>query len=185
MNPHEHLSLMAGYNARMNAQVFAAAQRLAPAQFTEDRGAFFGSLQGTLNHLVVADLVWLRRFHEGFAHFHTLQELDAFPRPQALAEILYPELNALWAARQGLDGIVSRWIAQDLSPSDLEHDLVYASMKGIRSARNLGEVTLHLFNHQTHHRGQASTLLYQMGEDVGITDFLVDIPDRIAEPRYS
>lgn len=61
--------------------------------------------------------------------------------------------------------------------SDFEEDFLYRNTQGLEFQNNFGEVVAHLFNHQTHHRGQVSTLLNQLGKDIGITGFLVDIPD--------
>ena len=61
--------------------------------------------------------------------------------------------------------------------SDFEEDFLYRNTQGLEFQNNFGEVVAHLFNHQTHHRGQVSTLLNQLGKDIGITDFIVDIPD--------
>ena len=60
--------------------------------------------------------------------------------------------------------------------SDFEEDFLYGNTKGLEFNKNFGEVVAHLFNHQTHHRGQVSTLLNQLGKDIGVTDFFVDIP---------
>ena len=180
MSLHDHIQLMTAYNARLNRQVYAAAARLPVPRFSENLGAFFGSLQGTLNHIVVADLIWLRRFHAGFPQFSSLEALAAFPAPRALDQIVHAALDELWTARQRLDALLSHWARHELSAAELAQDLRYTNMKGVASSRNFAEVILHLLNHQTHHRGQATTLLYQQGQDVGITDFLVDIPDHEA-----
>src|SRR5690554_1896142 len=100
MSMLDHVRLMIAYNRRLNGQVYDAAAGLEPARLREDRGAFFGSMLGTLNHLMVADLVWLGRFRAGFPHFAALRALDEFPRPQRLDEILYEDFAALRAARE-------------------------------------------------------------------------------------
>lgn len=178
----EHVRLMIGYNRRMNGQIYDIAAALPTQQLREDRGAFFGSVLGTLNHLLVADLIWLNRFRAAFPHFTTLAALDGFPRPQRLEQILHEEFSELRAAREAVDALLAEWVERDLRAEDLAAELDYVNMKGVRSTRNFGEVLMHLFNHQTHHRGQLSTLLFQLGRDVGVTDFLLDIPDRLA-PR--
>lgn len=74
-----------------------------------------------------------------------------------------------------LDGIIKGWAAS-VTQADLDHVLQYASMKGVVSRKRFGDLLLHFFNHQTHHRGQATTLLTQAGQDVGTTDLLLLIP---------
>lgn len=73
--------------------------------------------------------------------------------------------------------MINAWAAA-LTDEDLARELHYASMKGIEANKRLGDVIMHFFNHQTHHRGQATTLLLQAGEDVGITDLLALIPNQ-------
>lgn len=171
-----HLRLLASYNAWMNAKVYDAAVKLPAQDLAADRGAFFGSIIGTLNHLVVADTIWLKRFSMHPAQHPALEPLRKTAMPVALNQILFAELPALRAHRDGLDTIISNWIT-GLTDADLQHVLHYSNMKGVPAQKPLGTLLIHFFNHQTHHRGQATTLLFQAGEDVGITDLLALIPD--------
>lgn len=171
-----HCRLMAGYNRRMNRQMLEAAAGLDDTALAADRGAFFGSLMGTFNHLLVADLLWSARFahhSERYAHLRSLAEL---PRPQALDDILYSRFAALASARRLVDDALIAWTAEELTEADLGRPLAYHNRLGEPATRPFGELLMHFFNHQTHHRGQLSTLLNQQGLDVGVTDFLIDIP---------
>jgi len=172
----QHVRLLANYNARFNNQVFDAAAKLDLNEFQADRGAFFKSVCGTLNHILVGDILWFTRFYKSFKPYSTLAPVFDLPVPQSLDHIPYPELPALHEARQIMDGMISRWAHEELTEQDLEQDLTYANTKGAVSTRNFGETLMHVFNHHTHHRGQASTLLFQFCHDVGVTDFLVDVP---------
>ena len=171
-----HIRLLTNYNTRFNRQVLDAAANLTEAQFLEDRGAFFKSVCGTLNHILVGDILWFTRFYNNFRPFPALAPVLEFPQPKGLDHVLYGNLDELRQAREKLDAMISRWAFEDLSEADLRQDLTYANTKGVVSSRNFFEVIMHVFNHHTHHRGQASTLLLQLGQDVGVTDFLVDIP---------
>jgi uncharacterized damage-inducible protein DinB len=171
-----HIVLLAQYNAWMNAKVLEAAARLPAEALTADRGAFFHSILGTLNHLMVGDLLWLRRFRTHPAGYTTLDPVMDLPVPARLDEELYPDLPSLAADRQVIDTALSRWAAC-VRPCDLNHVLPYTSSAGKTCARRFGDLIVHFFNHQTHHRGQASTLLTQAGQDVGVTDLVVLIPD--------
>ncbi|NBF12664.1 DinB family protein [Pseudomonas sp. Fl4BN1] len=175
MNRTEHLCLMARYNQWMNAKLYSAALTLPDEQVNLDRRAFFGSILGTLNHLQAGDLIWLKRFAEHPARHPTLLPLDGLARPQDLKSLLFADLRGLWQQRQWLDQIILDWTAS-LSEADLEHNLHYANMQGTAGVRNIYSLLLHFFNHQTHHRGQASTLLTQAGVDIGDTDLLLLIP---------
>lgn len=167
----EHAILMASYNQWMNAKIHQAAARLDAAALRADRGAFFGSVLGTMNHLVVGDRIWLARFATHPRAPEALEPLRQFPLPRSLDEILYDDLEALAQHRVLLDEIICRW-AHALSTQDLAHVLRYANSKGVVSTRRFASLLMHFFNHQTHHRGQLTTLLSQAGQDVGVTDLL-------------
>jgi len=177
MRATEHVALMAAYNEWMNSRLYEAAAKLSPAELAADRKAFFGSILGTLNHLVVGDTIWLKRFAEHPARHAALEPVRALERPKALAQVLFTDFGALWAHRRMLDGVIVRWAAE-LSDADLGHVLRYASTKGVVSHKRFFDLLMHFFNHQTHHRGQATTLLSQAGVDLGVTDLLMLIPDR-------
>ena len=100
------------------------------------------------------------------------------PTPASLDTILHHDLAGLTRHRQSLDAMIVAWAAE-LRDADLEHSLRYANRLGIVSERHFGSLLLHFFNHQTHHRGQAATLLTQAGVDTGVTDLLVRIPDTL------
>lgn len=180
MNLLEHTRLMADYNRWMNQRVYAAAARLPAEAVVQDRGAFFGSILGTLNHLMVADRIWLRRFAEHPAHFAALEPLRGQPAPTDLRAIEHDTLPALRAAREQLDATIADW-AGEVSETDLDQALTYANTKGVVSRQRFGLLLMHFFNHQTHHRGQVTTLLTQAGEDVGGTDLLELILARPAD----
>jgi uncharacterized damage-inducible protein DinB len=96
-------------------------------------------------------------------------------RPDALDQILHSDLGALREERRQLDALIAAWTAE-LSIADLDHVLEYRNMKGEPMRKLFGSLVLNLFNHQTHHRGQATTLLSQAGIDVGVTDLVALIP---------
>ena len=170
----EHLRLMADYNAWMNGRLYDAAATLAPEALAADRGAFFGSLLGTLEHLVVADTIWLKRFadHPSGGPLAPVRELRM---PASLAEIQFGALDPLRDRREMLDRLISAWAAT-LGEDDLDRPLAYRNTRGLPFEKPFGLLALHFFNHQTHHRGQATTLLFQAGVDVGVTDLLTLIP---------
>jgi uncharacterized damage-inducible protein DinB len=168
-------SLMAAYNRWMNERMYEAAATLDAATLTADKGAFFGSIMGTLNHIAVADTIWLPRFAQHEASFCSLRALSGFPQPSSLTQSLAPDLAGLRRYRNELDALIERWVAE-LTPEHLSVNLAYGNMAGVKSSRSFAALLQHFFNHQTHHRGQASTLLLQSGVDVGVTDLLAVIP---------
>ncbi len=171
-----HFVLLASYNRWMNERLYAAAGTLPAAELSRDRGAFFGSILGTLNHLVVADTLWLQRFPTLPARHEALDPVRALPAPAALDAVLFADFAELTAHRRRLDAIIEDWIGT-LGETDLREVLDYANTRGHGFRRGLASLLLHMFNHQTHHRGQVTTLLSQAGVDVGVTDLLALIPD--------
>ena len=168
-------SLMAEYNRWMNERMYDAAATLDAAALVADKGAFFGSILGTLNHIAAADTIWMHRFAQHEAGFSSLGALSSFPQPSSLTQSLGPDLAGLRRYRRELDALIESWVAE-LTPEHLSANITYANMAGVKSSRNFGALLQHFFNHQTHHRGQASTLLFQAGVDVGVTDLLAVIP---------
>ena len=168
--------LMAAYNAWMNTKVYAAASELSADELKADRGAFFGSVLGTLSHLVVADRIWLQRFAEHPSQLRALEWVRRLPKPSSLDEIPFEHFAELKEHRRKLDEVITEW-AGSLSERDLDHVLRYPTSKGAVIAKRFSNLVLHFFNHQTHHRGQVTTLLSQLGKDVGVTDLLALIPN--------
>ena len=174
----EFAVLMARYNAWMNQRLFAAAATLPQWELHRDAGAFFGSLFDTLNHIAVGDTIWLHRFALSDPDDELAGALSRYPKPISLRQALGHTLRELQAYRLGLDEVIVAW-ASRLTTSRLQQTLTYVNMAGEPQAKNLGALVLHFFNHQTHHRGQATTLLHQAGVDVGVTDLLAVIPTAV------
>ena len=177
MSTLAHIRLLASYNSRMNVKVYDAAAKLPAPELALDRGAFFKSIIGTLNHIVVADIIWLKRFAAHPARHHELDALRATTMPVSLDQILFTGLGALREHRAVLDSAIECWAAA-LTAQDLEH-APSPNIKGVSAQKHFGTLLIHFFNHQTHHRGQAGTLLFQAGQDIGVTDLLALIPDTI------
>jgi uncharacterized damage-inducible protein DinB len=172
----KQIQLMAKYNQWMNQNLYSASAKLPTEKLNEDKKAFFKSVIGTLNHILVADLIWLKRFSQHPANYTELEAIKKIEQPSSLDQILYPEFDQLLQQRTNLDQIIINWCDQ-ISEVDLSYHLEYANMKKISAIREFGSLILHFFNHQTHHRGQITTLLFQEGIDVGNTGLQTQIPD--------
>jgi uncharacterized damage-inducible protein DinB len=159
----------------MNRKLYAAAATLPQDALRADRGAFFGSVLGTLNHIVAGDTIWLRRFMAHPSDFASLRAMAGIPAPAGLTHRYSDDLDSLREHRVRLDAIIEA-LAAELSDADLAQPLLYRNSRG-DFRKNFGALLLHLFNHQTHHRGQASTLLSQSGVDIGVTDLVEWIPE--------
>jgi len=139
--------MLAGYNAWCNERLYAVAATLSDADYRADRGAFFKSLHGTLNHLLVGDRIWMRRF------------AGTGELPGSLDAILFEDFASLRAARRAEDARISRYI-ESLSDGDLSRAIRYRTFSNPADIEQLLAPALdHFFNHQTHHRGQAHALL--------------------------
>jgi uncharacterized damage-inducible protein DinB len=154
------VQVMADYNAWQNRSLYAAAATLADAERRRDRGAFFGSIHGTLNHLLWADRIWMSRF-------------DGWEKPAvAIADSarMIDSFEALRAARIEADARIIAWAAR-LDPAWLAGELRwFSTIAQAETVRPCALLVVHLFNHQTHHRGQAHALLTAAGARPEPTD---------------
>jgi uncharacterized damage-inducible protein DinB len=144
-----HYRMFAAYNAWANERLYDKAATLSDADYRADRGAFFKSVHGTLNHLLVGDRVWMQRFDEQ-------GEI-----PRSLDVILY-DFASLRAARIAEDARITRYI-EELTEADLGKRIRYRAMSNPAEVeQDLAPALAHFFNHQTHHRGQAHCLFTQI-----------------------
>jgi uncharacterized damage-inducible protein DinB len=154
----EYCLTMARYNAWMNERLYDVCARISDAERRRDLGAFFGSVHGTLNHLVYGDLAWLSRF------------TGDPPEIPPLGKELYADFAELRSVREALDARMIVW-SLGLSEQWLAAPFAYTSkVDGATRTLPAWILVTHLFNHQTHHRGQLTTLLKQLGYDPGVTD---------------
>jgi uncharacterized damage-inducible protein DinB len=156
----DHYTTFAGYNAWANDRLYAAAAQLSDAEYRADKGAFFKSMHGTLNHLLTTDRIWMKRFTgEGKA-------------PDRLDAILHDRLPDLRAARDAEDRRIVAWVGS----------LDEARLKGVIRYRRVSTpdefvqplmpALDHWFNHQTHHRGHAHMILTSFAKKAPELDLL-------------
>lgn len=152
------VQLMAAYNQWQNQSLYLAAARLSEQERMADRGAFFKSVHGTLDHIVWGDSIWFARF------------VDAPLPVNPIGELLYPDFAQLRQAREQLDARIIDW-ADSVSAEWLNQSVTWTSKlyQMTQTVPRWVQVQ-HFFNHQTHHRGQVGTLLTQLGQEVGVTD---------------
>ncbi len=143
-----HLQLLAQYNALANQKLYAACAQLDDADRKRLRPAFFHSIHGTLNHILVGDRIWLNRFAG--------KEVAS----TGLDAILYEDFEALWQARCREDERIQAFIAT-LTPDLLNQNLRYVNHAGKVHLDPMPLLIAHFFNHQTHHRGQVHNMLSQ------------------------
>jgi uncharacterized damage-inducible protein DinB len=147
----EHFRMFADYNAWANRRLYDAAAALSDDDYRAERGAFFGSLHRTFNHILVADRIWMQRFT---GDGPTYTDLEA---------ILYDDLPALREAREAEDARITSWV-ESLDDATLAGTFTYRTIvKPTGITQPLAPAVAHFFNHQTHHRGQAHCLLTETG----------------------
>jgi uncharacterized damage-inducible protein DinB len=147
----QHFSMFALYNRWANERVYEAAAKLDDADYRADLGAFFSSIHGTLNHLLLVDRLWMHRFtKEG-------------PAATRLDEILFETLADLTIARQDEDERIILFI-DELDDVALAANFTYSTIvRPAEVTQPLAPALGHFFNHQTHHRGQVHALLTRLG----------------------
>lgn len=170
------LQLLAKYNRLMNERLFEACSVLTEQQLQENRGAFFNSVLGTLNHILVGDIIWLKRFANHPANFKSLHRLNNYSDPATLDQIIFTDFNQLRNERALLDNMFISF-CDELTENVLPTSLAYNNMKGKPFRKPFGSLINHLFLHSIHHRGQATTLLSQLNLDFGDTDIIEIIED--------
>ncbi len=153
----EHLLQLARYNQWANGRILDTAGDLSDAQRRQDMGGFFKSLHGTINHILVAEQIWLARW-------------TGDPQPHAdLDIILHEDWTHLKAARRHQDETLIA-LVQTQTDTQLAEDLSSQNMAGIPFKLQKGLILLHLFNHATHHRGQCHHMIHTLGGDAPVLD---------------
>lgn len=154
---------MARYNAWQNKQMKEALETLPPEALTQERGAFFGSILSTINHIMWGDLLWMSRLDQGDG-----------PRVEPKDNTkLTPTLAAWSAERFRTDGRILRWAERVRSVDLLGEMRWYSSMVDANMSESTAQCIVHLFNHQTHHRGQVHAMATAAGATGWTTDLIL------------
>ena len=174
MNEIGNLRLLAAYNRWMNEKLYALCATLTDEERKRERNAFFHSIHGTLNHLLLTDRGWLGRFR---SEPWTFRSLD---------QELYADFEELRRERSKTDADIENFV-ETLTAERLAENFRSTTYAGKTYEHPLGPALVHLFNHQTHHRGQLTTLLMQAGLDPGVTDLIAYYRERLSStlPRSS
>ena len=165
-----YVRTMAAYNAEMNRRLYAAASRLSDSERRMPRGAFWGSLHGTLVHILWGDCQWMSRF-------------DGWERPTTPIKEsgrMIEDYAELCAVRAKADIDIENWAAR-VDQAWLNADMSWfsgAANRDVTAPRRL--LVTHFFNHQTHHRGQAHALITAAGEKTDDTDLFLVVPQMLA-----
>lgn len=156
-----YVQKMSEYNIWMNDGIYGACDQLTDEDRKKDHGAFFKSIHGTLNHHLWGDQIWLHRF-------------SGTPAPQSEdipgSVSQYQTYEDLKRERAAFDQVIDEWAA-GISPEALEGDLTwYSGAAGHEITKPRWLLITHMFNHQTHHRGQVHSMLTGLGIKTAVTD---------------
>lgn len=174
MITRDYARTMARYNAWQNRSLYTAAEGIGDAARRAGRGAFFDSIHGTLTHLLWADLMWMHRFTGS----------PAPERPFAESASFVPDWEVLKQRRRDMDAAIADWaerLDEDWLGGRLEW---YSGSTGRQMSQPVAPLVVHLFNHQTHHRGQVHAMLTAAGARPEATDLPFQ-PDLEAQTQAS
>lgn len=158
MPPENYYELMAQYNKWMDEKLYKVCSEIPDTERRKDMGAFFKSIHGTLNHIYYGDLAWIERLRD-----------NSFT-PRKLGEYLFYDFEELREAQSKMDDEILAW-SKTLNEEFLSKPYDYISNVDMKKrVIPIWVLAVHMFNHQTHHRGQLTTLIKQLGYEPGITD---------------
>jgi uncharacterized damage-inducible protein DinB len=161
-----HFTQLAEYNAWANERLYRQAGRLSDEEYRRDVGAFFKSMHLTLNHLLAADRIWMRRL------------TGTGEAPAALNAIVCDDLPSLTAARRREDERLVQFVA-GLTDAQFAEPREYRMLSGVALQNELREILAHMFTHHAHHRGQAHMILTVLGvAEPEPWDFLIKLMER-------
>lgn len=161
-----YVKTMARYNRWQNGSLYGAADTLSDGDRKRERGAFFGSIHGTLAHLMFGDGIWMSRFAADDSYRPLAKSIPESPSA-------FPDWGVLKAERIALDARIIGW-AEGVSQADLDGDLTwYSGAMKATVTRPRALLIAHFFNHQTHHRGQVHAMLTAAGAKPDDTDLMI------------
>jgi uncharacterized damage-inducible protein DinB len=156
--PKNYFELMAQYNQWMDSKIYEVCLGIPDDMRKKDMGAFFKSIHSTLNHIYYGDLAWLERLRD-----------NTFT-PRQIGEDIFEDFIELKEAQAKMDSDILDWV-NSLTPEKLNQTFDYLSnVNNFSRTLPIWVLTTHMLNHQTHHRGQVTTLMKQLGYEPGITD---------------
>ncbi len=154
----EIYALLAEYNAHANMLLFGVLEKAPSELITREAGSWYGSILGLLNHIMRSELGWLARFRASPSGFKSLASPAAAFDPATAPKQLYDRFADLAKRRKQLDEVLIAFAAE-LSEDVLAKEVRFVNSRGEQESYVLGEILVHVFNHETHHRGQISQIL--------------------------
>ena len=176
MDLSSNFRILAVYNQRMNQQLISVCEQLSYEQLHSETNSFFPTVMAHWNHILFGDLIMLQRLVANDMVSMDSQVLELLPTAKSVDDIFVETLDELRSIRKTVDEIYVQ-ITAEFGNTDYDREVCYVTTEGQELVRNLGEFCQHIFNHQTHHRGQLTCILSQFGLDFGCTDLPVIVPE--------
>ncbi|MGF1684256.1 DinB family protein [Photobacterium minamisatsumaniensis] len=176
MDLSSNFRMLALYNQRMNQQLLAVCAQLSPEQIQQETHSFFPNIMAYWNHILFGDLIMLQRLIANEVVDIESLELDQLPVAKSVNDSFVSTVEELRELRARVDSIyisITHAITADICCQLVR----YTTTEGHVIERNVGEFCQHIFNHQTHHRGQLTCILSQFGLNFGCTDLPVIVPE--------
>ncbi|WP_252179457.1 DinB family protein [Endozoicomonas sp. 4G] len=176
MKLSSNFRMLALYNQRMNKQLLSVCGRLTKEQLHKETHSFFSSVMSYWNHILFGDLIMLRRLAENRLVDIEEEVLSSLPVAKSVNDTFANSLKELIPLRERVDEIYVQF-ANSLDEDKCCKTVRYTTTEGSTLEKNVGEFCQHIFNHQTHHRGQLTCVLSQFGLDFGCTDLPMIVPE--------
>ncbi len=168
--------MMAKYNERINEQLISCCKSLSTDDLTKQTHSFFPSVISYWNHILFGDLILLGRLAAKNISSLTLTDFTDLPTAKSPLDIYHEDLDQITAIRKQVDILISQFCC-DLTDAQCDQFITYQTTEDEMITKKVADVVQHMFNHQTHHRGQLTCILSQLDVDYGC----MDLPVIVAE----
>jgi len=171
-----NFQMMAKYNKRINQQLITCCQSLSSDDLLKETDSFFSNIISYWNHILFGDLILLNRLAVNGISCLSETSLNGLPTPKSPHEIHHENFNDIMVLRNKVDVIITQY-CESLSDLDCEKRITYQTTEGEMITKKVADITQHIFNHQTHHRGQLTCILSQLGVNYGCMDLPVIVSE--------
>lgn len=176
MSLANNFRMLSLYNQRINHQLLICCRDLSVADLNKETHSFFSNIINYWNHVLFGDLIMLRRLGNNDIGGFSLAYLDDFPVPTSGRDIYHIEISDVALLRTRVDKVIVKCFL-GINDDDCLQMISYKTTEGVAITKSVADFCQHLFNHQTHHRGQLTCILSQLGVDYGCMDLPIIVPE--------